>query len=68
VPPLAARETLARTVAEQCRRKRENSWVADAYGAGNAAERVAAAIATHFNLSQLDSPSSDVVSPTTSFA
>jgi UDP-N-acetylglucosamine 2-epimerase len=68
VPPLASRETLARTVAEQCRRKRENSWVADAYGAGNAAERVAAAIATHFNLSQLDSPSSDVVSPTTSFA
>ena len=68
VPPLAARETLARTVAEQCRRKKENSWVADAYGAGNAAERVADAIATNFILPPSESPSSNVGPPTTSFA
>jgi UDP-GlcNAc3NAcA epimerase len=54
VPPLEARETLANTVAEQCRRKSGKPWTADAYGDGNAAERVAGAIATHFNLSQLD--------------
>jgi UDP-GlcNAc3NAcA epimerase len=54
VPPLEARETLANTVVEQCQRKRGKPWTADAYGDGNAAERVADAIATHFNLSQLD--------------
>ena len=61
VPPLTARETLAKTVAEQCRRKRENPWVADAYGAGNAAERVADAIATNFVLPQSDSPHSSAL-------
>jgi UDP-GlcNAc3NAcA epimerase len=57
VPPLEARETLAGTVAEQCKRRRDNRWAADAYGDGNAAERVTDAIATHLNLPQLDSPS-----------
>jgi UDP-N-acetylglucosamine 2-epimerase len=68
VPPLAAREALANTVAEQCQRRRGNRWPADAYGDGDAAERVADAIATHFNLSQLDSPSSKAGSATNSLA
>jgi len=57
IPPLEARETLARRVAEQCRWRRDNRWTADAYGDGNAADRVADAIAIHLNLPQLDSPS-----------
>ena len=56
VPPLEARETLARRVAEQCRWRRDNRWATDAYGDGNAADRIADAIATYFNLSQLNSP------------
>jgi UDP-GlcNAc3NAcA epimerase len=44
VPPLAARGMLATTVSEQCRRKREKPWLSDAYGKGNAAERVADAV------------------------
>jgi UDP-N-acetylglucosamine 2-epimerase len=45
VRPLEARGSLTRTVAEQCRRKRENPWSRDAYGKGHAAERVADAVA-----------------------
>jgi UDP-N-acetylglucosamine 2-epimerase len=48
VPPLAARGMLARTVSEQCRRKSETPWLTDAYGRGDAAERVAVAIAALF--------------------
>jgi UDP-GlcNAc3NAcA epimerase len=44
VPPLAARDRLATTVAEQCRRKRDNPWSREAYGDGHAAERVADAV------------------------
>jgi UDP-N-acetylglucosamine 2-epimerase len=44
VSPLAARGMLATTVSEQCRRKREKSWPADAYGKGDASERVADAV------------------------
>ena len=44
VPPLEARGMLARTVSEQCRRKREKPWLTDAYGKGDAAERVADAV------------------------
>jgi len=54
VPPLVARERLAQTVVQQCRRKREQPWSADAYGEGNAADRVANAMSTHFNLPQPD--------------
>jgi UDP-N-acetylglucosamine 2-epimerase len=68
VPPLEAREALANTVAEQCQRKRGKPWTADAYGDGNAAERVVDAIATHFDPSQLESPSLNAGSPSTSFA
>ena len=46
VPPLAARGMLATTVSEQCRRKREKPWSTDAYGKGDAAERVADAVSS----------------------
>jgi UDP-N-acetylglucosamine 2-epimerase len=46
VPPLEARERLARAVLEQCERKRQHPWSPEAYGSGDAAERVAGAIAT----------------------
>jgi UDP-GlcNAc3NAcA epimerase len=45
VEPLQARPELPRAVMEQRRRKRENPWLRDAYGRGDAAERVAQAVA-----------------------
>jgi UDP-GlcNAc3NAcA epimerase len=50
VPPTRVREELASTVAEQCRRHRENPWGREAYGNGHAAERVAQAITATLDL------------------
>jgi UDP-N-acetylglucosamine 2-epimerase len=46
VAPLDAREELTGAVQEQCRKKQEHPWTADAYGDGHAAERIRDAIAT----------------------
>jgi UDP-GlcNAc3NAcA epimerase len=53
VPPLEARERLAGAVLEQCERKRLHPWSTEAYGKGDAAERVAEAIATSLPASQV---------------
>jgi len=44
VPPLEARERLAEAVAQQCRRRGNHAWSKEAYGDGNAAQKVADAI------------------------
>jgi UDP-GlcNAc3NAcA epimerase len=49
VPPIAVGESLVRTVAEQCQRKQENPWSAEAYGDGHAGERIADAIAAQLD-------------------
>lgn len=50
VPPTLAGERLARAVADQCMRRPKHPWSRDAYGGGDAAQRVAEAIATHLSL------------------
>ncbi|MFL5536973.1 MAG: non-hydrolyzing UDP-N-acetylglucosamine 2-epimerase [Gemmatimonadales bacterium] len=47
VAPLDARQQLGTAVLEQCRKKQEYPWTAEAYGDGHAAERVAEAIAAN---------------------
>jgi UDP-GlcNAc3NAcA epimerase len=49
VEPLQARPELPRAVVEHRRRKRENPWLRDAYGRGDAAERVAQAVAANLS-------------------
>jgi UDP-N-acetylglucosamine 2-epimerase len=53
VPPHAARETLASVVAMQCKRWRDDSWSADAYGDGHAGELIADAVAESLDRSYL---------------
>jgi UDP-GlcNAc3NAcA epimerase len=56
VAPLNARQELGAAVLEQCRKKPEYPWTAEAYGDGHAAERVAEAIAA--NLAPVSVPPS----------
>jgi UDP-N-acetylglucosamine 2-epimerase len=49
VPPLQARPKLPRAVMEQRGRKREHPWLRDAYGGGDAAERVAQVVAANLS-------------------
>ena len=53
VPPHSAREKLASVVSAQCKRWKDDSWSADAYGDGHAAERIADAVAESLNLPPL---------------
>jgi UDP-N-acetylglucosamine 2-epimerase len=46
VPPAQAHEKLAGAVVEQCGRRVQHPWSREAYGSGDAAQRVAEAIAT----------------------
>jgi UDP-GlcNAc3NAcA epimerase len=47
VAPVNAPQELGAAVLEQCRKKQEHPWTADAYGDGHAAERVTDAIAAN---------------------
>jgi UDP-GlcNAc3NAcA epimerase len=48
VQPLLAREALLSVVREQRRARKVGAWPTDAYGGGDAAERVVAAVASYF--------------------
>jgi UDP-GlcNAc3NAcA epimerase len=48
VEPMQAREHLAAAVRAQCGRREVGAWSTTAYGNGDAAERVAEAVASHF--------------------
>ena len=50
VAPLNAPQELGAAVREQCRKKQEHPWSAEAYGDGHAAERVTEAIAANLGL------------------
>jgi UDP-GlcNAc3NAcA epimerase len=47
VAPVEAQEALARVVRTQCERQKDNPWSTDAYGDGQAAQRIADAISAN---------------------